>query len=52
MFNVGIIGLGMIGESMLREFIDHPAFNVYVVWDINNAVNKIAIRRFDLPRMR
>ena len=50
MFNVGIIGLGMIGESMLREFIDHPAFNVYVVWDINNAVNKQVSDRY--PKVR
>jgi predicted dehydrogenase len=50
MFNVGIIGLGMIGESMLGEFIDHPAFNVYSVWDINDAVNKRVSDRY--PKVR
>jgi len=50
MFNLGIIGLGMIGESMLSEFIDHPAFNVYAVWDINDAVNEQVSERF--PKIR
>ena len=39
MLNVGIIGLGMIGESMLREFINHPSFDVHTVWDIDEVIN-------------
>jgi predicted dehydrogenase len=33
--SVGIIGLGMIGEKMLEEFIKHPAFTVTACWDLN-----------------
>ena len=51
MFNVGIIGLGMIGESMLGEFIDHPAFSVYTVWDINDALNKQISDRYPLVQI-
>jgi predicted dehydrogenase len=32
---VGIIGLGMIGETMMREFLAHPSFTVAAAWDIN-----------------
>ena len=45
-FNVGIIGLGMIGESMLVEFINHPAFNVAAVWDLNDKINEHISKRF------
>jgi predicted dehydrogenase len=42
---VGIIGLGMIGEKVLAEFLDHPAFTVKAAWDLNvdicNHVKKI-----------
>jgi predicted dehydrogenase len=51
MFNVGIIGLGMIGESMLGEFIDHPAFNAYAAWDINDALNKQISARYPMVRI-
>ena len=44
-FSVGIIGLGMIGESMLQEFLHHPAFTIGAVWDRNDNINtQIAIR--------
>lgn len=33
--SIGIIGLGMIGESMLAEFLDHPEFTVVACWDLN-----------------
>ena len=46
LFNVGIIGLGMIGESMLVEFLNHPAFNVRAVWDLDYKVNKHISNRF------
>ena len=39
-FNVGIIGLGMIGASMLQEFLTHPAFSVGGVWDRNEEINR------------
>ena len=39
-YNVGIIGLGMIGASMLAEFAEHPDFTVSAVWDLNDAINK------------
>lgn len=32
---VGIIGLGMIGGSMLEEFLTHPSFSVPICWDLN-----------------
>jgi len=32
---VGIIGLGMIGENMMREFLAHPSFTVVASWDLN-----------------
>lgn len=38
-FNVGIIGLGMIGASMLQEFLNHPAFTIGGVWDRNDKIN-------------
>jgi len=33
--NVGIIGLGMIGERMLLDFMAHPAFAVEACWDLD-----------------
>jgi predicted dehydrogenase len=36
---VGIIGLGMIGERMLAEFMDHPAFEVRACWDLSPQVS-------------
>jgi predicted dehydrogenase len=35
---VGIIGLGMIGEKMLEEFLKHPAFTVAACWDLNSQI--------------
>ena len=32
---VGIIGLGMIGEKVLAEFLNHPAFTVTAAWDLS-----------------
>ena len=32
---VGIIGLGMIGEYMLGEFLAHPSFTVTACWDFD-----------------
>ena len=32
---VGIIGLGMIGEKMMAEFIAHSGFEVASCWDLN-----------------
>lgn len=37
---VGIIGLGMIGEKMLQEFLAHPSFFVLSCWDINPEVRE------------
>lgn len=49
-FNVGIIGLGMIGASMLQEFLNHPAFTVGGVWDRNEGINRqIADRHPEVP---
>lgn len=45
-FKVGIIGLGMIGESMLQAFLEHPAFVVGSVWDRNEAINRQIAGRF------
>ena len=45
-FNVGIIGLGMIGASMLQEFLQHPAFSIGGVWDRNNEINNQIASRF------
>jgi len=45
-FNVGIIGLGMIGESMLQEFLTHPAFTIGGVWDRNDKINRHIANRF------
>lgn len=45
-FKVGIIGLGMIGASMLQEFVKHPAFTVGAVWDRNNKINEQIANRF------
>ena len=45
-FKVGIIGLGMIGASMLQEFINHPAFTVGGVWDRNEEINRDIADRF------
>ena len=42
----GIIGLGMIGASMLQEFLTHPAFSVAAVWDLNDTINKHIANRF------
>ena len=38
-FKVGIIGLGMIGASMLQEFRQHSAFTIGGVWDRNDDIN-------------
>ncbi|WP_281356889.1 hypothetical protein [Piscibacillus halophilus] len=27
-YQVGIIGLGVVGERVLKQFIDHPRFKV------------------------
>lgn len=35
---IGIIGLGMIGEKMLAEFLNHPAFEVSACWDLNSEI--------------
>lgn len=51
LFNVGIIGLGMIGESMLAEFLNHPAFNVRAVWDLDNEINEHISTRFSKVRL-
>ena len=49
-FKVGIIGLGMIGASMLQEFLKHPAFMVSGVWDRNDKINRQIEKRFlDVP---
>ena len=45
-FQVGIIGLGMIGGSMLQEFLNHPAFTVGGVWDRNDEINNQIASRF------
>ena len=45
-FKVGIIGLGMIGASMLQEFLTHPAFTVGGVWDRNDEINNQIASRF------
>lgn len=45
-FKVGIIGLGMIGESMLQEFLNHSAFTVAGVWDRNDDINRQISERF------
>jgi predicted dehydrogenase len=37
---VGIIGLGMIGEKVLAEFLNHPAFTVTAAWDLSQEVCK------------
>lgn len=39
-YKVGIIGLGMIGERMLLELIEHPQFEVRLIWDINPAITE------------
>ena len=39
-YHVGIIGLGMIGASMLAEFLDHPDFTVGGAWDLNETINQ------------
>ncbi len=35
---VGILGLGMIGERVLAEFLNHPAFTVTAAWDLSPEV--------------
>jgi predicted dehydrogenase len=35
---VGIIGLGMIGERMLADFLAHPSFEVAACWDLSPEV--------------
>lgn len=45
-FKIGIIGLGMIGESMLEAFLEHPAFTVGGVWDRNDQINTHISNRF------
>ncbi|MCA9901822.1 MAG: Gfo/Idh/MocA family oxidoreductase [Anaerolineales bacterium] len=45
-FKVGIIGLGMIGASMLQEFINHPKFTIGGVWDRNEKINADIASRF------
>lgn len=45
-YKVGIIGLGMIGASMLQEFIQHPAFTIGGVWDRNDEINAEINGRF------
>jgi len=34
-FNVGIIGLGGMGQMMLADMLKHDRFVVSVVWDPN-----------------
>jgi predicted dehydrogenase len=47
---VGIIGLGMIGEKVLREFLDHPSFAVLACWDINPIIrDQVQLRHPDAP---
>jgi predicted dehydrogenase len=43
---IGIIGLGMIGESMLQAFLEHPAFTIGGVWDRNDQINTHIASRF------
>lgn len=43
---VGIIGLGMIGERMLEEFLRHPSFEVAACWDLNPQVYKHVKAKF------
>lgn len=45
-FNIGIIGLGMIGASMLDEFVNHPEFTVGGVWDRDETINAQIASRF------
>ena len=45
-FKVGIIGLGMIGESMLEAFVAHPDFEIGQVWDLNAEINARISNRF------
>lgn len=45
-YKVGIIGLGMIGATMLKEFLAHPAFSVASVWDRNDEINTQIANRF------
>src|SRR5579859_5656597 len=34
---IGILGLGIMGERMLRNMRDHPAFTIVAAWDPTNA---------------
>lgn len=42
---VGIIGLGMIGESMLASFLAHPRFEVRSCWDLSPEVRRGVLSR-------
>ncbi len=43
---IGIIGLGMIGEKMLEEFLAHPAFKVAASWDLSPQICEEVHRKF------
>jgi predicted dehydrogenase len=45
-YRAGIIGLGMIGERMLLEFIEHPQFEVRSIWDINPTITDKVTRSY------
>jgi predicted homoserine dehydrogenase-like protein len=44
-FNVGIIGLGGMGQMMLSDMLKHDRFVVSVVWDPNSNACK-AVRTY------
>jgi len=43
MHNVGIIGLGIMGQRMMRAMETHPEFKISHIWDLNaDVVNEIS----------
>jgi len=49
-FNIGIIGLGGMGQMMLADMQIHDAFSVAVVWDSNEETCKACQSRY--PELR